>query len=82
VKNTFRPEILARDESDKLEDSACLAVVMAVLDEEYAKPFNEQDEARLDEAWTTFEKITGIRTSFTPKEIEKRVKAIIEKSRA
>ncbi len=79
MKNTFRPEILARDESDKLEDSACLAAVKAVLDEEYAKPFNEQDQARLDEAWATFEKLTGIKTSFTPEEIDVRIKAIMER---
>ena len=79
VKNTYRPIFLTKEESNKLEDSACLASVTAVLDEEYAKPFNEQDQARLDEAWATFEKLTGIKTSFTPEEIDVRIKAIMER---
>ncbi len=79
MKNTYRSILPTKEESDKLEDAACLAMVTAVLDEEYAKPFNEQDQARLDEAWSTFEKITGIKTSFTPEEIDVRIKAIMER---
>ncbi len=82
MKNTIPNAIPTEKEFDKLEDTACLKIVKAILAKEYAKPDNERDEALLDEAWAAFTEITGIKTSFSSEEIDERVKAIIEESRA
>ena len=82
MKNTIPNAIPTEKEFDKLEDTACLKIVKAILAKEYAKPDNERDEALLDEAWATFTEIRGIKTSFSSEEIDERVKAIIEESRA
>ncbi len=82
MKNTIPNAIPTEKEFDKLEDTACLKIVKAILAKEYAKPDNERDEALLDEAWATFTEITGIKTSFSSEERDERVKAIIEESRA
>ena len=82
MKNTIPNAIPTEKEFDKLEDTACLKIVKAILAKEYAKPDNERDEALLEDAWAAFTEITGIKTSFSSEEIDERVKAIIEESRA
>lgn len=82
MKNTIPNAIPTEKEFDKLEDAACLKIVKAILAKEYAKPDNERDEALLEDAWAAFTEITGIKTSFSSEEIDERVKAIIEESRA
>ena len=82
MKNAIPGAIPTKEESDKLEDTACIEIIKALLAKEYAKPDGERDEALIDEAWETFSEITGIKTSFSSEEIDERVKAIIEKSRA
>ena len=82
MKNAIPGAIPTKDESDKLEDTACIEIIKALLAKEYAKPDGERDEALIDEAWETFSEITGIKTSFSSEEIDERVKAIIEESRA
>ncbi len=82
VENTIPEAIPTMEALVKLEDTDCLEIIKATLTKEYAKQENERDEALLDEAWATFTEITGIKTSFSFEEIDKRVKAIIEESRA
>ena len=82
MKNTIPNAIPTEKEFDKLEDTACLKIVKAILATEYAKQENERDEALLEDAWAAFTEITGIKTSFSSEEIDERVKAIIEESRA
>ena len=82
MKNAIPGAIPTKEESDKLEDTACIEIIKALLAKEYAKPDGERDEALIDEAWETFSEITGIKTSFSSEEIDERVKAIIEESRA
>ena len=82
MKNTIPNAIPTEKEFDKLEDTACLKIVKAILAKEYAKPDNERDKALLEDAWAAFTEITGIKTSFSSEEIDERVKAIIEESRA
>ena len=82
MKNAIPGAIPTKDESDKLEDTACIEIIKALLAKEYAKPDGERDEALIDEAWETFSEITGIKTSFSSEEIDERVKAIIEETRA
>ena len=82
MKNAIPGAIPTKEESDKLEDTACIELIKALLAKEYAKPDGERDEALIDEAWETFSEITGIKTSFSSEEIDERVKAIIEESRA
>ena len=82
MKNAIPGAIPTKDESDKLEDTACIEIIKALLAKEYAKPDRDRDEALIEEAWATFSEITGIKTSFSEEEIAERVKAIIEKSRA
>ena len=82
MKNAIPGAIPTEEESDKLEDTACIEIIKALLAKEYAKPDGERDEALIDEAWETFSEITGIKTSFSSEEIDERVKAIIEESRA
>ena len=82
MKNAIPGAIPTKEESDKLEDTACIEIIKALLAKEYAKPDGERDEALIDEAWKTFSEITGIKTSFSSEEIDERVKAIIEESRA
>ena len=81
MKETFRSSIPTKKDFDELEDTACLESIKAVLEAEYAKPENERDEALLEEAWATFTEITGMKTSFTNDEIDKRIKDIIDKNR-
>ena len=81
MKDTFRSSIPTKKDFDELEDTACLESIKAVLEAEYAKPENERDEALLEEAWATFTEITGMKTSFTNDEIDKRIKDIIDKNR-
>ena len=82
MKDTFHSSIPIKKDYDELEDTACLESIKAVLEAEYAKPENERDEALLEDAWAAFTEITGIKTSFSSEEIDERVKAIIEESRA
>ena len=82
MKNAIPGAIPTKEESDKLEDTACIELIKALLAKEYSKPDGERDEALIDEAWETFSEITGIKTSFSSEEIDERVKAIIEESRA
>ena len=82
MKDTFHSSIPIKKDFDELEDTACLESIKAVLEAEYAKPENERDEALLEDAWAAFTEITGIKTSFSSEEIDERVKAIIEESRA
>ena len=80
MKNAIPGAIPTKEESDKLEDTACLEIIKALLAKEYAKPDRERDEALIEEAWATFEEITGVKTTFSPEEIDALVKEIIEKS--
>ena len=82
LKNAIPGTIPPKEELDKLEDTACIEIIKAILTKEYAKQESERDEALIDEAWETFSEITGIKTSFSSEEIDERVKAIIEESRA
>ena len=81
MKDTFRSSIPTKKDFDELENTACLESIKAVLEAEYAKPENERDEALLEEAWATFTEITGMKTSFTNDEIDKRIKDFIDKNR-
>ena len=80
MKNAIPGAIPTKEESDKLEDTACIEIIKALLAKEYAKPDGERDEALIDEAWATFGEITGVKTTFSPEEIDARVKEIIEKT--
>lgn len=80
MKNTIPDAIPTEEESDTLEDTACIEIIKALLAKENAKPDKERDEALIEEAWATLSEITGIKTSFTDEEIDEHVKAIIEKS--
>lgn len=80
MKNAIPSVIPSEEESDKLEDTACVEIIKALLAKEYAKPDRERDEALIEEAWATFEEITGVKTTFNPEEIDALVKEIIEKS--
>ena len=82
MENTIPEAIPTKEASDKLEDTACLEIIKATLATEYAKQENERDEALLEDAWAAFTEITGIKTSFSSEEIDERVKAMIEESRA
>ena len=82
MENKIPEAIPTKEALDKLEENACLELIKATLSKEYAKKENERDEALLEEAWAAFTEITGIKTSFSSEEIDERVKAIIEKSRA
>lgn len=80
MKNAIPGAIPSKEESDKLEDTACIEIIKALLAKEYAKPDSERDEVLIEEAWATFSAITGIKTSFSDEEIDERVKAIMEKT--
>ena len=82
MKNAIPGAIPTKEASDKLEDTACLEIIKATLATEYANQENESDEALIEDAWAAFTEITGIKTSFSSEEIDERVKAIIEESRA
>ena len=80
MKNAIPGTIPTEEESDKLEETACIEIIKALLAKEYAKPDRERDEALIEEAWATFEEITGVKTTFSPEEIDALVKEIIEKN--
>lgn len=79
MKNAIPDAVPTKEESDKLEDTACIEIVKTILTKEYSKQENERDEVLIEEAWAAFSEITGIKTSFSDEEIDERVKAIIEK---
>ncbi len=80
MKNAIPGAIPTKEESDKLEDTACIEIIKALLAKEYAKSDGERDEALIDEAWATFGEITGVKTSFSPEEIDALIKEIIKKT--
>lgn len=82
MENTIPEAIPTKEASDKLEDTACLKIIKATLANEYAKQENEREETLLEDALAAFTEITGIKISFSSEEIDERVKAIIEESRA
>ena len=80
VKNAIPDAIPTKEESDKLEETACIEIIKAILAKEYSKKENERNEVLIEEAWATFSEITGIKTSFSDDEIAEHVKAIRERS--
>lgn len=80
MKYAIPGAIPTEEESDKLEETACIEIIKALLAKEHAKPDGDRDEALIEEAWETFSEITGIKTSFSDEEIDELVAAIIEKN--
>ena len=74
-------DTLTEEEISELEDQAILAEIDAILDREYEKPLEERDNDLIDECWKTYSEITGVKTEFSPEEIDERVKEIITRAK-
>ena len=72
-----KPDIFDDEESERQYDEYCLRKAFRALDEEFAKPFDEQDQDLIDEAFGLIEDVTGEKIAPTEEEVNKVVKGVL-----
>ena len=72
-----KPDTYEDEESEKQYEAYCLRKAYRALDEEFAKPFEEQDQDLISEAFGLIEDVTGEKIAPTEEEVNKVVKGVL-----
>ncbi len=72
-----KPDTYEDEESEKQYDEYCLRKAFRALDQEFAKPFDQQDQDLIDEAFGLIEDVTGEKIAPTEEEVKEVVKGVL-----
>ena len=72
-----KPDTYEDEESERQYDEYLLRKAFRALDEEFAKPFEQQDQDLINEAFGLIEDVTGEKIAPTEEEVNKVVKGVL-----
>ena len=72
-----KPDTYEDEESERQYDEYLLCKAFRALDEEFAKPFEQQDQDLINEAFGLIEDVTGEKIAPTEEEVNKVVKGVL-----